>query len=292
MLPVRHCHAYHPHAGIAAESLATGHLKYDGGVMRTVARVATRLNRRRQRFATVERALLGGPRPPIVLCLSRYIRQIVERHYQLPPDRLPMLFNAVDLDRFTPGGKSDVRARFGIDSDKIVGLHLANDFERKGLREAIAAMARVHDDRLVLLVAGRQNPRPYAALAKAVGVKNIIFAGQAADSVSFHRAADFFVLPTRHDPCSLVVLEALAMGLPVISTRFNGACEIMTDGQHGFVLDDPADLVTIADSMRALLDRQRRAAMSAACLALRPQLAYGRHLDELEAIYRRAIASV
>jgi UDP-glucose:(heptosyl)LPS alpha-1,3-glucosyltransferase len=289
MLPVRHCHVYHPHAGIAVESLATGHLKHDGGIMRTVTRVATRLNRRRQLFASVERALLSGPRPPIVLCLSQFIRAIVERHYSLPPDRLAMLFNAVDLDRFTPGAENDIRKRFGIGPEKIVGLLLANDFERKGLREAIKATAKLRDDRFVLLVAGRQNPRPYAAFAKEIGVKNVIFAGRAADSVPFYRAADYFVLPTRHDPCSLVVLEALAMGLPVISTRFNGACEIMTDGQHGFVLNDPADLVTLADSMRTLLDPQRRAAMSAACLALRPQLAYGRHLDELEATYRRAV---
>jgi len=116
----------------------------------------------------------------------------------------------------------------------------------------------------------------------------VVFAGKTDDPVSFYRAADFFLLPTRHDPCSLVVLEALAMGLPVISTVFNGACEIMTSGQHGFVLPDPSDIDAIAEAMRNLLDPQARATMSDACLMLRPRLAYEHHLDELLKIYTAA----
>ena len=75
------------------------------------------------------------------------------------------------------------------------------------------------------------------------------------------------------------------MGVPVISTAFNGACEIMENGTHGFVLQDPSDVPALADAMRQLLDPRRRAAMSRACLALRPQLAYDRHLDELLRVY-------
>jgi UDP-glucose:(heptosyl)LPS alpha-1,3-glucosyltransferase len=84
-----------------------------------------------------------------------------------------------------------------------------------------------------------------------------------------------------------VVLEALAMGLPVISTRFNGACEIMTDGVHGYVLDDPDDIDALADAMRKMLAPERRRVMSEACLALRPKLSYEHHLAELVRIYRR-----
>src|SRR5439155_7596627 len=90
---------------------------------------------------------------------------------------------------------------------------------------------------------GKLRPPPDAAA-------RVSFAGAVADPRPFYRDADFFVLPTKHDPCSLVVLEALAMGLPVISTKFNGACEIMTDGVHGYVLDDPADVNALAAAMR------------------------------------------
>jgi UDP-glucose:(heptosyl)LPS alpha-1,3-glucosyltransferase len=92
-------------------------------------------------------------------------------------------------------------------------------------------------------------------------------------------------MPTKHDPCSLVALEALAMGVPVISTKCNGATEVMTDGVHGYVLDNPRDLPGIVEAMKKMLDADRRAAMAQACLELRPRLSFEHHLDRLEAIY-------
>lgn len=76
------------------------------------------------------------------------------------------------------------------------------------------------------------------------------------------------------------------MGVPVISTRFNGACEIMTDGTHGCVLADPGDISTLASAMRGMLDPQQREKMSGACLALRLRLDFNSHIDQLLAIYR------
>jgi UDP-glucose:(heptosyl)LPS alpha-1,3-glucosyltransferase len=164
---------------------------------------------------------------------------------------------------------------------------IAQDFARKGLREAIAALAAATDPRLVLLVVGKQDPSAYRKLAVEHAVSDrVIFAGSTTDPYAFYRAADFFVLPTRHDPCSLVVLEALAMGVPVISTIFNGACEIMTDGNHGFVLRDPANIPTLSRSMSEMTHADRRRTMSEACLGLRPALSFDQHLDRLLAIYR------
>jgi UDP-glucose:(heptosyl)LPS alpha-1,3-glucosyltransferase len=79
------------------------------------------------------------------------------------------------------------------------------------------------------------------------------------------------------------------MGLPVISTIYNGATEIMTDGVHGFILKDPADIEALAKAMRKMLDPQRRSAMRQACLALRPTLSYEHHLEQLMRIYDQAI---
>jgi UDP-glucose:(heptosyl)LPS alpha-1,3-glucosyltransferase len=295
MLPVRRCDIYHPHAGIAAAALARGHLKYEGAFLQSVSRLATRLNRRRQRFAEVERTLLTGKQPPVVLSLSDYVKRSLGEHYTLADSQLATLFNAVDLARFDPAARPDAgsaeRQRLGIAADQIVALLLANDFERKGLREAILAAAKVRDPRLTLLVVGKQSPKPYRALAAKEGVERIVFSGPTNDPAALYQAADFFLLPTRHDPCSLVVLEALAMGLPVISTVQNGACEIMTDGREGFVLPDPTDIVTLADAMRKMLDENARLAMSAACAELRPRLAYERHLETLEGIYDKSAKS-
>jgi UDP-glucose:(heptosyl)LPS alpha-1,3-glucosyltransferase len=214
------------------------------------------------------------------------VKRFVRRHYPLPDDRLVRLFNAVDLARFAPAPAPDREQ-----SNWVNGLIIAQDYERKGLREAIQALARAADPRLRLLVVGKQDPAAYARLARELRVdERVVFHPPTASPQEFYRQADFFVLPTWHDPCSLVVLEALAMGLPVISTAYNGACEVMIDGTHGFVLKDPSDVATLANAMKTLCDDDRRRTMSRACLALRPTLAYEHHLDELTQIYERVAA--
>jgi UDP-glucose:(heptosyl)LPS alpha-1,3-glucosyltransferase len=182
-----------------------------------------------------------------------------------------------------------MRRRLSIAPEKVVGLIVAQDFRRKGLRPAIDAVAQVDDPRLVLLVVGKPDPREYKEWAVARGIADrVIFTGPTSDTYGFYRAADFFVLPTHHDPCSLVVLEALAMGLPTITTTLNGAHEIMEEGRHGFVLTDPSDVAALAGGMRKMLDAEARRAMSRACLDLRPELSYERHLDQLESLYEQA----
>lgn len=294
--PVRRCDFYHPQAGLAAEALATGHLKYEG-LRRPLDRLATRLNPKRQFVGSVERLLLTGPDAPRLLCVSEMVKQTARAHYPgLPERNLVTLFNAVDPDRFDPDERpdagSEVRQRLGIAPDKLVALIVAQDFRRKGLRPAIEALAQVQDPRLMLLVVGKPDPRAYEALAATLGVtERVVFAGPTTDTYAFYRAADFFVLPTHHDPCSLVVLEALAMGLPTITTRLNGAHEIMAEGTHGYVLDEPSDAGALAAAMRKMLDDPARARMAQACLALRPRLSYERHLDQLEGLYTQAAAT-
>ena len=296
--PVRRCDFYHPQAGLAAEALAAGHLKHEG-LRRPLDQLATRLNRKRQFVGRVERELLSRPDAPTVLCVSDMVRRTGVAHYpQLPAGKLVTLFNAVDPARFDPDSNpqaaDQVRKQFRIAPDNVVALVVAQDFKRKGLRPAIEALARVPDKRLVLLVVGKPDPRPYRQLAQRLGVADrVVFAGPTSDTYGFYRAADFFVLPTWHDPCSLVVLEALAMGLPTITTRQNGACEVIEEGKHGYVLPDPSDVEGLARGVRRLLEPQTRRAQREACLALRPRLSYERHLDQLEALYalRRAPAT-
>jgi UDP-glucose:(heptosyl)LPS alpha-1,3-glucosyltransferase len=296
MLPVRRCDVYHPHAGLAAEAVVSGHLKHAGLLKQSIARVSNRLNPKRNAFARVERELLEPQRGPVVLCLSEYVKGTVRKHYALADDRLATLFNAVDLAKYDPVARpaagAEIRSKFGIAADRIVALMVAQDFARKGLREAIAGLAGAADRRLMLMVVGKPDPRTYRQIAREMKVEDrVIFSGATTDPYAFYAAADFFVLPTRHDPCSLVVLEALAMGLPVISTKQNGACEIMTPGEHGFVLENADDETGLAAAMRALLDPAARARMRANCLALRPRLAYDAHMDALLRVYDSIVAA-
>ena len=299
MLPVKHCDIYHPHAGMA-EATVQSHLTRGGSPARALALAGNRLNRKRRLYAEVEAGLIYGPDRPIVLCLSDYSKGIVLRHYPDIGDQLVKLFNGTDLKRFNPAAhaaaRSAVREDFGIAHDTTVGLMIAQNFQRKGLAEVIAATAsiarRSGDAAPVIVVLGKDNSMRGRLQARRMGIeKQIVFAGESKLAADFYAAADFFVLPTRHDSCSLVVLESLAMGVPVISTVFNGACEAMTSGVHGYVLDDPSNVPALADAMTRMLDPRLRAKMRDACLALRPSLSQEAHLDRLEEIYRERIES-
>lgn len=296
MMPVRRCDVYHPHAGIAAQTIAGGDGKNRPPLARKLHRWSNRFNRKRQFSAAVERELLSAADPPVVVCLSDYVKATLLRHYALPETKLAKLFNAVDLQNFDPLSQakwqSTQQLSFQRDQDSVTGLMIAQDFQRKGLPELILAASQLKETRLKLVIVGKQKTGAYERLAKQAGVRRMFhFAGLTRDPYSFYRAADFFVLPTRHDPCSLVVLEALAMGLPVISTRFNGACEIMADGVHGFVLPNPGDINALVNAMRQMLNPDTRGAMARACLALRPRLSYEHHLDELIRVYQQVTGS-
>jgi UDP-glucose:(heptosyl)LPS alpha-1,3-glucosyltransferase len=293
MLPVRRCDIYQPHAGIAADNLRHGHLKYPDRTRRALAWLGNRLNRRRKLLSAVERRLLTGDSPPILICSSEVQQQVALAHYPLREIHLARLFNAVELEELDPTARPEaraaMRARLAVRQEQVLGLLIARDWVRKGVRQAIQAAARVHDPRLVLAIVGQEEPGRYRALARALRVETQVqFFGWAPDLYSFYRAADFFVLPTRADTCSLVVLQALAMGLPVISTRQNGACEIMTDGRHGVVLPDPQNIDALSHAMRGMLDTATRERMAAAALELRSELAYETHLARMLEIYEQA----
>jgi UDP-glucose:(heptosyl)LPS alpha-1,3-glucosyltransferase len=279
MLPVKRADIYHPHAGVEAESILSA-----SSMDRT-------FNLKRKKAVSVEHDLIVD-REPTVLCLSNYVKQAVKKHYEVDEKKLVVLHNGVNLKRFDPAAKPEagksIRKELGIGEKKIVGLIVAQDFERKGVREAILALSKASDARLVLLVVGKDNPNAYMKLAKKSRVAEYVyFAGPMKDVYAAYRAADFFILPTKHDPCSLVVLEALVMGLPVITTKQNGASEVMTPGKHGFVIDKPTDIQALCDAMKQMIPDAKRQAMGRQCLTLRPKLSQETHVDEVTRLYMR-----
>jgi len=99
-------------------------------------------------------------------------------------------------------------------------------------------------------------------------------------------AADVLIHPTFYDTCSLVVLEAWASGLPVITTRFNGAGELMTPGIHGFLIENPNDDEALAMEMRSLLDDSLRSNMAEKAYALGLSQSAEKNFQGIEKIYK------
>jgi UDP-glucose:(heptosyl)LPS alpha-1,3-glucosyltransferase len=155
--------------------------------------------------------------------------------------------NGVDIERFRPPDSAErVRARthLGVDDDRTIAVFIGHEFERKGLPVAMEAL-RTAPEVLLLVVGGSPDMiRRAQAQARAAGVgERVHFAGTHRDPIPFFRASDVLVLPSAYEANALVVLEALACGLPVVSTRVGFAPDVLIDGQNGFLVERSAEAV-------------------------------------------------
>ena len=190
-----------------------------------------------------------------VIANSLMVKEEIIRYYDYPADRIHVVYNGVPqrtVDRATL--RADVRRRLGLTGHDYVLLFAGSGWTRKGLRYAIEGIKRANLSRPLLLVAGRGDGRRYTTS------RRVEFLGPVRDMDPYFAAADVFILPTVYDPFSNACLEALAAGLPVITTAANGFSEIIKPGVDGEVFDDPADIEGIARAVEGWSHPERRAA--------------------------------
>jgi UDP-glucose:(heptosyl)LPS alpha-1,3-glucosyltransferase len=230
------------------------------------------------------------------LALSKMVADDFQRYHRVPAERIRIVYNGVDLARFSPQGRqrhrAAVRQRLGVRDDEVLLLIVAHNFKLKGVATLIRAVGRLLAEGapVKLAVAGGKRFKAYARLAERCGAASAVsFVGPVDDSSPYYAAADVYVQPTFYDPCSLVVLEALACGLPVVTSRFNGVSELMTDGVNGAILGDPSDAGELAAKLRPLLDANRRHAWGAAARQLAMRHSLERNCREVQAIYSEII---
>ncbi|MHC4948413.1 MAG: glycosyltransferase family 4 protein [Planctomycetota bacterium] len=232
----------------------------------------------------------------LYLAVSRMIGEQMQSYYHVPADRVRVVHNGIDVSRFRPASEADrrrIRQALGV-GDETLFLTVALDFKRKGVETLVRAMGRLVDRRrdARLVVVGDGPISRTQALARSLGChRSIRFVGDQPDPLAYYQAADVFVLPTFYDPCSLVVLEALATGLPSITTRKNGVHEIIEPGRQGEIIDEPSDDESLADAMDLYLDRDRRRETGLAARALAESYSvehmFRRHLQVYEEILAR-----
>lgn len=152
--------------------------------------------------------------------------------------------NGVDIERFSPGGAAEraaTRRGLGLPDDATVAVFIGHEFERKGLHLALEALARAPGVRLLVVGGTPEMIRRATAQARRAGVADrAVFAGERSDPVPLLRASDVLVLPSAYEANALVVLEALACGVPVVSTRVGFAPDLIVDGENGFLVERSA----------------------------------------------------
>jgi len=214
----------------------------------------------------IEKKIYTGSRVKKIVANSRRGKEEIIRHYGTPPEKIEVIYNGVDLDRFHPSHRTkfrdSIRARFGIGPDPLVLLFVGSGFERKGLDCLIeaAALLRERVPSFKLLVAGKGNEALYLQKARRAGIENdLCFTGPFKEIAQLYAAADLMALPTRYDPFANVCLEAMASGLPVITTRINGASEILEGPLASLILEQAGDAEGLAKMILGMTGRERRA---------------------------------
>jgi UDP-glucose:(heptosyl)LPS alpha-1,3-glucosyltransferase len=288
-----------PQGGVQAGSLRANSRRFNGPLSRRLYVLGKMLQPKFWTYLAIERRQYDPERQARVIAVSDMVKRHIEEFHHVPRPLIHVVPNAIDPDRIKVGQPGALRCAFrnrlGLQPSDLVGLFVAHNFALKGLKpllRSLGARNRPGFRPIHLLVCGGGRIGPYRRLAHRLGVgEKVHFLGFHPEIRECYWSSDFFVFPTYYDPCSLVVLEALACGLPVITTSSNGASELMIDGRHGYILTAPdaqGELIAALDHMS---DETKREAMSAEATRLGQELTFDRHIASLINVFQEVAST-
>ncbi len=290
-----------PQGGVQLGSLRANSARFVSPIGKKTYLLSKQANPKHWLYRAIERKQFDPARRARYIAVSRMVRGHIEEFHGVPGHRIDVVPNSIDVGRLevaNPSGmKEQVRAKLGLPADDLVGLFVGHNFALKGLDPLIQAMGvrrrrEPSSRRMRLLVCGGGKIAPYARMVNRLGLgDDVQLLGFYPDVREVYRAADFFVQPTFYDPCSLVVMEALACGLPVITTAQNGASELIEPGREGFVLRSPRAEDELIAALDAMTDDNRRRSMSEAARGLGREQTFDRHVERLLAVFEEVAQS-
>ena len=262
VLPFDFADVYQPRGGSYPEAAIRNAASFNSNTMRIFKLLTSFANFRRTTLARAEKKLCKTQNGPIVAALSEYVKTQFKKHYNLPDEKIRVIPNGIK-----PAGNADrnqndklraqILSSFNLReaNEPVFFLFAANNFRLKGLPNLIKALSSVKEKLTkrpaYLIVAGRGKINKYRRLASKASVKDrILFIGQAGHIQNLLTISDVAVLPTYYDPSSRFILEALAAGKPVITTKYNGAVDLFAADRHGKIFDSPDNTGSLAESIR------------------------------------------
>jgi UDP-glucose:(heptosyl)LPS alpha-1,3-glucosyltransferase len=284
-----------PWGGTVREALARNLALRSSPAARLWKRLCLALTITQQTLLSLERRTMRDPNVAAYVALSAYVAGQFKDHYGVTGSRVHIIPNAVEAAPVTPQERALYRTRvrqgFGIAPDSVTYLFAAMNPRLKG-SEPLLHAARLLADQgrdFTLMLAGKLGYGEQH-LAAALGIRERVrFIGTTQRMTELYCAADVTVLPSFYDPSSRVVIESLLLGVPAITTRYNGASDFLrrADGRLcGRILPEPADARALAAAMAELADPAERERCAAATVGLAPELSITRHVDQLEAILK------
>ncbi len=248
------------------------------------------------------RALAKDAYRAIVTNSAMVKRDVIQRH-GVPPEKVRVIHNGVDLERFHPRRKRDegakLRTELGLSSEARVLLFLGTGYARKGLDLVLDAFTEVvaKQPETRLVVVGRDStPGSWRSLADGLGIADKVrFLGERRDAQACFAAADVYALPTRYDPFANSTLEALATGVPTVTSETNGAAELLEHRVQGSVLSselpDESRARALAVELLHWLDRDVARAGGERARALAEQHGHDACAAKSRAVLRELVPS-
>lgn len=283
------CDVYRAGDGVHAQWLAER-----ARVQTPLQRLLTRASPHHRYLLAAERALFTGERLRAVICNSGMVKNEIAARFATAPGKLVLIRNAVDTEVFHPGLRGEmagaVRLQLGIPAQAFVALHVGSGFERKGVRTFLESLARAASKPWGVVVGRDKRSAAYVAHARRLGIADRVrFTGAASDVRPYYAAADVFVLASLYDPQPNAALEAMACGLPVITTPKCGVAELIRPGESGSVHDalDAPGMARDLDALGAGGAREMGARARAAVEPYTPAAMAREYLALYEGLLRR-----
>jgi UDP-glucose:(heptosyl)LPS alpha-1,3-glucosyltransferase len=210
-------------------------------------RLITKMNPKHRKVLQLERELFSPESKVTIIANSHMVAQEIRNYFSVSPSRVTVIPNGVPTPRaVTWEERVTFRKEWGIGENECVVLFVGSGWKRKGLKTALMAVEKVnkcHPDIMMRLwVAGKGKEHHYQS-------PSVKFLGSVKELSPFYAAADMFMLPTLYDPFSNATLEALAAGLPVITSAANGCSEILNPLLHGSIITNPRDVEAFAAAL-------------------------------------------
>ena len=227
------------------------------------------------------------------IAISQMVKNDILKHYRCPQENISVVYNGVNLKRFHPGNENrqSIRKELGITESTVLILFVGSGFERKGLKHLLQATQylRSEDWRLVIMGKGKWNK--YLQFAPKNLRSRIIHREPVPEIEKYYSAADLFALPSIYEPFGNANLEALATGLPVITSRHCGAADIIQHRLNGLIVENPESPKEIADNINTLFDPVLRQSMSQNARTLAEQFSLEKNTREMLKTYQEVISS-
>ena len=229
-----------------------------------------------------------------VLAVSQEVKREIMAIYGVPDDKITVIYNGVDHERFYPANRARyrelVRRQLGIPSEAALVLFVGNGFQRKGLDRLLRVWGSPRLEQVYLLVVGEDGQRSrYTSWAQREAKGRVVFTGRQDSVQGYYGAADLLALPALQEAFGNVILEALASGLPVLTSRAVGAAELLEGELREGILANPDDDREVEARLLRLLDRNRRPSLSDQARRLGERYSWKNHFRELEGYLQEVV---